>query len=241
MEPKYLKYKTISLSNQLDPILVHSYLNQRDSVGFAILQELSTILQWVYPIQILLCFGGLNVGFEMWFILGYFLYLKPHLYGDTESALELLNMVKLAEVIPSEALPNIDLDHSHVNFLEKVLTKNKAFSFYTFQLAAIYLVSIFISLCIRRYILMKRNYKKYGVYINFITHYKEYIVTNFFAMYPFMALFLAIQFESLCKTSWNMDDSNVFINLMITTTVLMLVILLPFLVFSLFPPHAESV
>ena len=37
----------------------------------------------------------------MWFILGYYLYLKPHLYGDTETALQTLNMNKLTEIVPS--------------------------------------------------------------------------------------------------------------------------------------------
>lgn len=41
---------------------------------------------------------------------------------------------------------------------------------------------------------MKRNYNKYGVYVNFLTHYKEYIVTNFFSLYPFMGPYIAIQF-----------------------------------------------
>jgi hypothetical protein len=38
-----------------------------------------------------------------------------------------------------------------------------------------------------------------------------------------------------------MDDSNVFANLMVTATVLLAVILLPFLTLSLFPAKPESI
>lgn len=123
-----------------------------------------------------------------------------------------------------------------MNFIEKVLSKNREFTYFTLQLLVIYAVSVIVCCMIKHYVKGKTGYGKYGVYGNFVMHYKEYIVTNFFALYPFIGLYIAIQFESLCKMGWSVGREEDFVNLMVTSSVLLVAMLLPFLTLSMFPP-----
>lgn len=74
------------------------------------------------------------------------------------------------------------------------MEKNKSILESTLSIILVYLASIIMCLSFRFYVNKKPMNKIYAIYNNFIQHYKEYMFTNFLAIFSFMALPICVQF-----------------------------------------------
>lgn len=108
------------------------------------------------------------------------------------------------------------------------------------QLFVVYLVSVVVCFVLRSYVKKKRNWDQYGVYVNIVKHYKEYIVANFFAVYPFLAVVMAVQVENLWTTGWDLGKEESFLNMMITLALGLVLLFFPLITLAIFPPLSQS-
>jgi len=81
----------------------------------------------------------------------------------------------------------------------------------------------------------KRNFDKFIIYRNYLKHYHEYSFSNFLSFYPYFWFALTIQIQSLMNDNWDISDSNVFTNTVISAFLIVGLLFMPIFAFGAFP------